>query len=326
MSERTIEELRNKLKDYGAQKIPFIFIIDFEMKKPFACRLDTAAQNNIYFEINGNSNYTKTKENKAIEVFNIFPLNKKVYTEAFNLVQGHINKGDSYLVNLTFKSRLETNLSLMELFHVSHAQYKLFFRNDFIVFSPECFIKINSNQIYSFPMKGTIDADIPEASEKILKNEKELYEHNTIVDLIRNDISMVASEVEVSRFRYLSTIYTNQKKLLQVSSEIKGKLTSDWTNRIDDILFKILPAGSISGAPKRKTVEIIKKAEKEERGYFTGIFGIFDGKDLDCAVNIRYIEKTNNDLYFRSGGGITALSDLDSEYEEMINKIYVPIA
>jgi para-aminobenzoate synthetase component 1 len=132
--------------------------------------------------------------------------------------------------------------------------------------------------------------------------------------------------VEVTRFRYLDKIYTKQKNLLQVSSEIRGKLPDDWKSKIDEILLKILPAGSISGAPKQKTIEIIKEAEKIKRGYYTGIFGIFDGKNLDSAVSIRYIEKTESGLQFRSGGGITALSDLDSEYQEMKDKVYVPIA
>ena len=83
--------------------------------------------------------------------------------------------------------------------------------------------------------------------------------------------------------------------------------------------------GSISGAPKKKTVEIIKSVEREERGYYTGIAGIFDGKDLDSCVMIRFIEKNNNSFRYRSGCGITFLSELTSEYQEMIDKVYVPI-
>jgi para-aminobenzoate synthetase component 1 len=175
-------------------------------------------------------------------------------------------------------------------------------------------------------MKGTIDADIPNAEEKILSSKKERWEHNTIVDLIRNDLSIVSTHVEVSRFRYISTIKTNKRNLLQVSSEVKGKLPRNWQEEIGNILNKLLPAGSISGAPKQKTVEIIQNTEKIERGYFTGIFGVFDGENIDSAVNIRFVERRVGGLQFRSGGGITDNSDPESEYNELIDKVYVPIS
>ena len=87
----------------------------------------------------------------------------------------------------------------------------------------------------------------------------------------------------------------------------------------------MLPAGSICGAPKSKTVSIIQEVELDPRGYYTGIFGYFDGENLDSAVNIRYLEKKDGQLLYRSGGGITFLSGLESEYKELIEKIYVPV-
>ena len=158
----------------------------------------------------------------------------------------------------------------------------------------------------------------------LLNNKKEEWEHNTIVDLMRNDLSMVASNVSVSRYRYVEKIKTNKNEILQTSSEIKGELPNDWQLDIGNLLMKILPAGSISGAPKTKTLEIIKSQEFGSRGYYTGIFGIFNGKDMECAVSIRYIEQRRNETFFRSGGGITANSNLDEEYQELIQKIYVP--
>ena len=91
------------------------------------------------------------------------------------------------------------------------------------------------------------------------------------------------------------------------------------------MFFELLPAGSISGAPKQKTVEIIQEAESGPRGFYTGVFGYYDGKALDSGVMIRFIEKENDTFYYRSGGGITSKSDLESEYKELIQKIYVPI-
>jgi len=202
----------------------------------------------------------------------------------------------------------------------------LLFREDFTVFSPESFVRIDqSGIISSYPMKGTIDASLPGAAVSLLSDPKELAEHNTIVDLIRNDLSMVATEVRVTRFRYLEEIQTNQKHLLQASSEITGILSADWPAHLGDIIRTLLPAGSISGAPKKKTLEIIREAEAGSRGFYTGVFGIFDGQKLDSAVMIRYIEQQQGRYYFRSGGGITVNSSAISEYHELIDKVYVPI-
>jgi para-aminobenzoate synthetase component 1 len=104
-----------------------------------------------------------------------------------------------------------------------------------------------------------------------------------------------------------------------------GKLPNDYAQRIGSILFELLPAGSISGAPKKKTVEVIKAAETYERGYYTGVFGYFDGETLDSGVMIRFIENINGKLYFKSGGGITTFSNAASEYQELTDKVYVPI-
>ncbi len=91
------------------------------------------------------------------------------------------------------------------------------------------------------------------------------------------------------------------------------------------MIFSLLPAGSICGAPKKRTLEIILSVETYERGYYTGVFGYWDGSLLDSAVAIRYIEKSGNKLDFKSGGGITFQSNCDHEYDEMVNKVYVPI-
>jgi len=217
------------------------------------------------------------------------------------------------------------NISLQEVFARSKARYRLLFLDEFVVFSPEIFIQIDNGIIRSFPMKGTIDASLPDAGSRILADKKETAEHNTIVDLIRNDLSMVASNVKVDRFRYLERIDTHEKSLLQVSSEISGKLNGNYNATLGDIFRKLLPAGSVSGAPKKKTLQIIHEAETYSRGFYTGVFGYFDGLKLDSGVMIRFIKKENNKLIFCSGGGITANSNPQTEYNELIDKIYVPI-
>jgi para-aminobenzoate synthetase component I len=211
------------------------------------------------------------------------------------------------------------------LFHLSTAKYKLLMNDQLLVFSPETFVQIRDGKIFSYPMKGTIDAHIPSAEEIILNDPKEKAEHITIVDLIRNDLSLVAEQVHVSKFRYIDRIKTSDKDLLQVSSEVVGTLPENYQAHVGDILVSLLPAGSISGAPKQKTLEIISEAEQEPRGYYTGVVGFFDGEQLDSGVMIRFIEKSNNSYYYRSGGGITAQSTAEAEYQEVIDKVYVPV-
>jgi para-aminobenzoate synthetase component 1 len=320
----TIDQFVEQMNQLASKDVPFLFLIDFEFQKPFVCPLSEAAKNKFLFNIKGRSNYSIPKTNREIKSFQSIPLKKEDYYERFRFVMEHIQQGNTYLLNLTAPTPVETDHSLEDLFSIAVAPYKLLHEDDFLVFSPECFIKISDRNIFSYPMKGTIDASIPKAEEIILSDEKEKYEHNTIVDLIRNDLAMVANDVCVTKFRYIDRIVTHTNELLQVSSEIRGTLPENWRSNIGDILIKLLPAGSISGAPKMKTVEIIKEAEKTDRGYYTGIFGIFDGYNLESAVNIRYIEQIRDGLQFRSGGGITALSDKESEYNELVSKIYVP--
>ena len=229
------------------------------------------------------------------------------------------------MLNLTYPTEIQLNADLRQIFHSVNAPYKLLFEDQFVCFSPESFVQIKQNKIYIYPMKGTIDARQPNAKATLLNDEKEQREHYTIVDLMRNDLAMVAKNIKVSRFRYIDSIQTEQGEILQTSSEIYGELEDNWQKKIGSILAVLLPAGSISGAPKEKTVSIIQQAEKEERGYYTGIFGIFDGESLNSAVAIRFIEQKDDKFYFRSGGGITIQSQLKDEYQELIAKVYLPI-
>ncbi len=318
---KVFQQIMNK---WGKEGKAFFFLIDFEMEKPFICELKNLKKENILLYTSSFNN-SHEKKLKLKEDFAIYPVEYKVYKKAFDYVIKEIQYGNSYLVNLTFPSVLKTQNTLKEIFYSARSPYKLFFKDKFVSFSPETFVKISDNTIFSYPMKGTIDASVADAEKVILENEKEKNEHYTIVDLIRNDLSMVSERVRVTKFRFLEEIKTNRKNILQVSSEIQGKLENNWQERIGDIIWKLLPAGSVSGAPKQKTMEIIRNTEMDKRGYYTGIFGIFDGKNLDSAVNIRYIEQNNNRFYYRSGGGITAKSNSKKEYEELIDKIYVPL-
>jgi para-aminobenzoate synthetase component 1 len=317
----------NQIDTYSKSKTPFIFIIDFDKQEPIVIPVNEVDSNEILFDINGFSNYKNEQQvNSPTEfTFEKFPLSFEEYRTKFDKIQTHLKAGNSYLVNLTFPTEIKTSLNLKQIFQFSKAPYKLWYRNRFTVFSPEPFIKIENGIISSYPMKGTINASVPDAERIILADEKELAEHSTMVDLIRNDLSRVADNVELKKFRYVSKIKTYNSELLQVSSEISGRVKEDMMTNIGKLFSFLLPAGSISGAPKRKTVEIIKEVEGYERGYYTGVFGYFDGTKLESAVMIRFIEKVNDKLYFKSGGGITVYSNCESEYKELIDKVYVPI-
>jgi para-aminobenzoate synthetase component 1 len=322
------EEAIKRINQLSKENTPFLFVIDFLMKKIIVIPLSDVSDSGIFYDIQGitNFNYTNFSFNKEL-TFVKKPISKIEYQKGFELVQEGLMKGNSFLCNLTFPTPIEINLTLKEIFNQSKAKYKLLFKNEFVCFSPEIFVKINEKGIISsHPMKGTIDAQHPDAEQIILENLKEKAEHNTIVDLIRNDLSQVAKKVNVTRFRYIDRLKTNGKELLQVSSEIQGQLPENWKEKLGDILFRLLPAGSISGAPKPSTLQIIENAELGKRGYYTGIFGIFDGKTLDSGVMIRFIEQNEQgQKTFRSGGGITVFSELNAEYQEFIDKIYVPI-
>ena len=317
------EKIEAQMNALGRQGRAFVFVIDFEGEN--AEIFDPGETDRILWQANGKSNVDLNGRQRKPVQLDIEPISFDQYKKGYDLVQSHIHKGDTYLLNYTQPTPLKTDLSLQDIYHQSSARYKVLLKDKFVCFSPEIFVQINDGKISSFPMKGTMDASIPNAEELIMSDSKELAEHSTIVDLIRNDLSLVATNVTVEKFRYLEKLQTNRRALWQVSSEITGNLPPDYAERIGEIIFKMLPAGSICGAPKKKTVEIIKEAENYDRGYYTGIFGWFDGRNLDSCVLIRYIEKQDGKLVYKSGGGITYMSDAQSEYDELVKKVYIPI-
>jgi len=319
-----LEDFITLMNIYSSEKESFMFIIDFEMKYPEIYKLHSVPPG-IKFQTPLLSNVDRGHKKSRTVSLKKHPVSYKTYYEAFRNVHRNISLGNTYLLNLTFPTIIETDFTLEEIFFASVAKYKLLYNNKFVVFSPEIFIRINEGFIKAFPMKGTIDASLDDAERTIMDDRKEMAEHNTIVDLIRNDLSVFADNVEVERYRYIDKIKTEDGTLLQVSSEIKGKLRSGYENHIGDIITGMLPAGSVTGAPKKQTVRIIKESEKYERGWYTGVFGIFDGKNLDSAIMIRFIEEESGKYIYKSGGGITYMSDPVKEYQELISKIYVPV-
>ena len=313
------------MDELSLKKVPFFFMVDFLLEKVEVFQENEIKEESLLIDFQNFKNIKTTEaENAEIEL-KILSESAEIYRKGFDFVQENLRQGNSYLTNYTMKSEIAINLTLKEIFYHSKAKYKVWYNDEFVFFSPETFVEIIDGQIYTHPMKGTIEASIENAVE-ILKNDvKEKAEHFTVVDLLRNDLSMVADEVQVDEFQRIDFIKTQQKDLYAMSSKISGKLKPEFQNKIGTVMKTLLPAGSILGAPKPKTLEIIVEAENYDRGFYTGVCGWFDGENLDSCVMIRFIEKENGKLFFKSGGGITHLSKFADEYQEMKNKIYVPI-
>ena len=317
------EKIRQKLNKFGFDKEPFLFVISYDLSKCYIQKLQKLPKN-IKYELNSQE---ISKSNTKIKLEK-FPISFEEYKKKFDILQEEIKNGNTYLCNLTTKTKIKTSHNLDDIYEHTNAKFKLRFQNEdenFVCFSPERFIKIEKNKISTHPMKGTIDASIPNAQAKILGNKKEMAEHTMVVDLLRNDLSIVASKVRVEKFRYIDKINAGDKELLQVSSKITGNLEDNWNEKIGNIITSLLPAGSITGTPKKKTIEILESIEDYQRDFYTGIFGVFNGNKLDSSVMIRFIqEDSNKNTYYKSGGGITCDSDARLEYQELLDKIYLP--
>ncbi|MCT7523494.1 aminodeoxychorismate synthase component I [Aliarcobacter cryaerophilus] len=309
------------LNKSGSLKEPFLFLISYDLKKTYIEKLQNLSQN-IKFEID-----SKNKKNIKDYSLKKYPISFDEYKKKFDLIQDEIKNGNSYLLNLTAQTKIDTNLTLDNIYEASSSLLKLRVKLDdldFVCFSPEKFIDIKDNKIYTYPMKGTIDTNLTDAKNILLNSKKELAEHTMVVDLLRNDLGKVANNIKVEEFRKFSKISTKDRELFQTSSIISGDLQNNWQEKIGDILSNILPAGSITGTPKKSTIEILNNIENYDRGFYSGIFGIFDGINLQSFVLIRFIENINNELFYKSGGGITSDSIAKEEYEELLNKVYLP--
>ncbi len=316
-----------QLNEWGAAKKPFVFLIDFEQKKPLAWTVEDCPDWFQYKFTKFNSLKQPNpilvhQESPPIVPLIKYPIALAQYKIKFNQVLDALVKGDSFLINLTIPTPVENKVDFQTYFTRAQSKYVIWLKEEFIAFSPETFIQIEAGRIATFPMKGTIDAKLPDAKNTLLADPKEFAEHATIVDLLRNDLSRVASKVRVTNFRYYEEIQTQNGIIGQVSSSIEGELPADYASKIGSLLYELLPAGSVSGAPKKKTTQLIASIEGQDRGYYTGIAGYFDGSNLDSCVLIRYL---GADQQYQSGGGITFQSDLEAEYQEMLNKVYVPV-
>ncbi|MBK7340836.1 MAG: aminodeoxychorismate synthase component I [Saprospiraceae bacterium] len=327
---RPYADVINNINRCYVSKTPFLFAINysktlgiFTTTSPFGLNAKIKAEINHDHNVKAFTLHSNLDEKL---VFQKEFLSFQTYQSKFERVVDHLKLGNSYLLNLTLKTPIAINLSLEQIFHLSSSRYKLLVPGQFVLFSPERFVRIENGMISTNPMKGTTDADIDRDGSGLLMSKKENAEHNTVVDLLRNDLSIVAEGVRLRRLKYIEKIKTRFGSLWQMSSEIEGHLRKEFLQQPGFIFDKLLPAGSICGAPKKMTCQIIDDVEGYDRGFYTGVFGYFDGNSIDSAVMIRFIGiDPDGSQYYCAGGGITAQSILEDEYTEYKNKIYVPI-
>lgn len=313
------------MSELGKNAIPFFFLISFDKTQGEVYPLSELPAD-IWFDMDGFISRQKfdAEPPLKVELKMVKPITYRDYKLAFERVISEMQAGNTYLLNLTFPSQIDLCADFESIYGGIKAIFKVKYRNKFLCFSPERFVRIADDTIQTYPMKGTRRVVEDPSGSGLLGDSKESAEHLMIVDLLRNDLSRVADQVRVCRFRYLEQVGEGENALWQTSSQICGRMRSDWPSYVGDMLMELLPAGSVSGTPKHRTLSIIHELESD-RGFYSGVAGIFDGKTLDSAVLIRYVEKKGQAFYFHSGGGITVQSDPLKEYQELLSKIYLPI-
>ena len=281
------------------------------------------------FASKNNAPNLSDKTDKKIQITNFASnFSDDEYMREIENIRGMIQSGDFYQANLTRKFfgniNIEKQSDLFSLFlkldKTSPANYSSFIKlqdNFIISSSPELFLSIKNREIISCPIKGTASRsnDLKQdlQNKKDLQNsDKERAENLMIVDLVRNDLSRVckAGSVMVKNLFHI----TSYKTLHHMSSEISGKIANQFN--IVDAMQACFPAGSMTGAPKIKAMEIIAQKEKINRGIYSGAIGYFKGDEANLSVVIRTLICQKNKFEFQVGGAITFDSVARAELEE----------
>jgi anthranilate synthase component 1 len=241
----------------------------------------------------------------------------------------YIYEGDIFQVVLSNRLEADFEGSLFNTYRVlrtiNPSPYMFYFSGDDIEVagaSPETLVKCEDGILHTFPLAGTRprgrdEAEDMELEKELLADEKELAEHNMLVDLGRNDIGKVSCFGSVEVEKYMSV--EKFSHVMHIGSTVKGKLHEEKT--VLDAVDAILPAGTLSGAPKIRACEIINELENNKRGIYGGAIGYisFTG-NLDTCIAIRIAFKKNGKVFVRSGAGIVADSVPENEYVESLNK------
>ena len=254
---------------------------------------------------------------------------REKFCDMVEKAKNYIYEGDIFQVVLSNKIEADISGSLFDTYRVlrttNPSPYMFYFSSDDIEIagaSPETLVKLNNDKLYTFPLAGTrprgkTDEEDEELEKDLLSDEKELAEHNMLVDLGRNDIGRIAEIGSVKVEKYLSI--ERFSHVMHIGSTVTGTLRKD----LDSLaaIDSILPAGTLSGAPKIRACEIINELEDNKRGIYGGAIGYVDlSGNIDTCISIRIAFSRNNKVFIRSGAGIVADSVPEKEFEECLNK------
>lgn len=253
-------------------------------------------------------------------------LNFNKYQKAFHKVYQNLIDGNCYQVNLTsqFTFKINSLKTMLNIFAnqdsisaFAHGTWLPLMRKLYISNSPECLFKITETKILSYPIKGTSSSELKDLKALIYskKNQAELY---MITDLMTNDLASLGfMPVKVEKKKAILKV----PHLFHTYSKISAPILKNCS--YFEIMNKLFPGGSITGAPKKRVMQIIQKVEQGERGFYTGSTLLLDGSIKTASINIRSATVDSQKLQFSygAGGGITLRSQAKDEYEEMLKKL-----
>lgn len=254
---------------------------------------------------------------------------KEEYCGMVEKAKKYIREGDIFQVVLSNRLDADFEGSLLDTYRILRATnpspYMFYFSSDDMEVagaSPETLVKLEQGVLHTFPLAGTRprgrdDAEDKRLEEELLKDEKELSEHNMLVDLGRNDLGKISEFGSVEVEKYMSI--ERYSHVMHIGSTVRGRIREGFSalNAVD----AVLPAGTLSGAPKIRACEIINELENNKRGIYGGAVGYIDFRgNLDTAIAIRLCFKKNGRVFVRSGAGIVADSVPENEFKECINK------
>ncbi len=254
---------------------------------------------------------------------------REKYCDMVLKAKNYITEGDIFQVVLSNRIEAEISGSLFDTYRVlrttNPSPYMFYFSSDDIEIagaSPETLVKLTDKKLFTFPLAGTrprgkTDEEDFELEKELLADEKELAEHNMLVDLGRNDIGRISEIGSVNVEKYMSI--ERFSHVMHIGSTVSGTLRNDLDSLV--AIDSILPAGTLSGAPKIRACEIINELEDNKRGIYGGAIGYVDlSGNIDTCISIRIAFARNNKVFIRSGAGIVADSVPDNEFEECLNK------
>ena len=254
---------------------------------------------------------------------------KDAYCEMVQKGKDYIKEGDIFQVVLSNRMEADMEGSLLDTYRVlrtsNPSPYMFYFSSEDVEIagaSPETLVKLEHDKLYTFPLAGTrkrgeTEAEDQRLEQELLADEKERAEHNMLVDLGRNDIGKISRIASVEVVKYMEI--ERFSHVMHIGSTVTGTIRED--KDAVDAVDAILPAGTLSGAPKLRACEIINELEDNKRGIYGGAIGYLDFTgNLDTCIAIRLAFAKNGKVYVRSGAGIVADSVPEKEYEECINK------